>query len=76
MEPKSFEDAIKRLEEIASAFEKEDIKLEEALRLYEEGMKLVEFCSAKLEEAQNRIRLITGVKNGKIQTGQFDGEAQ
>lgn len=68
---KTFEEALKRLEEIAKRLEDEDIMLDEAINLYEEGMKLVDFCTKKLNEAQNRIKLITQVKDGKIETEDF-----
>ncbi len=69
---KNFEEALKRLEEIAKSLEREDIALDDAINLYEEGMKLVEFCSKKLQEAQNRVKLITSIKDGKLQTEDFD----
>ncbi len=68
---KNFEEALKRLEQIAKLLEREDIALDEAINLYEEGMKLVDYCSKKLQEAQNRVKLITGVKNGKLETEDF-----
>jgi exodeoxyribonuclease VII small subunit len=39
-----FEEAINRIEKIVKRIEREDIPLEEALTLYEEGMELVSFC--------------------------------
>jgi len=69
---KNFEEALKRLEQIAKLLEREDIALDEAINLYEEGMKLVDYCSKKLQEAQNRVKLITGVKNGKLETEDFE----
>ncbi len=68
----NFESALKRLEEIARKLEDEDIALDDAINLYEEGMKLVEFCSKKLQEAKNRVKLITGIKNGKIESEDFE----
>ncbi len=69
---KNFEEALKRLEQIAKLLEREDIALDEAINLYEEGMKLVDYCSKKLQEAQNRVKMITGVKNGKLETEDFE----
>ncbi len=69
---KNFEEALKRLEQIAKLLEREDIALDEAINLYEEGMKLVDYCSKKLQEAQNRVKLITGIKNGKLETEDFE----
>ena len=49
--PMKFEEALKRLEEIVNQME-QDADLEKSLVLFEEGIKLVRFCSSKLEEAK------------------------
>ena len=53
-----FETSVKRLEEITSALEKENISLEEALKLYEEGVRLVRACNERVEDAERRIRIL------------------
>ena len=53
----SFEDAMKRLEEIVSHLEKGDIPLEESIRLFEEGSGLIALCSTQLEEAEQKVSL-------------------
>ena len=65
-----FEEALKRLEEIAGILEKGDTSLDEALRLFEEGMKLSAFCQKKLTEVENKIKLIVQ-KEGKINFEEF-----
>ena len=57
----SFEDAMKRLEEIVLFLERGNIPLEEAVQAYEEGMILKQFCLEKLEHAQLRIEKVTGI---------------
>lgn len=57
----SFEDSMKRLEEIVQFLERGNIPLEEAVQAYEEGMALKQFCLSKLEHAQLRIEKVTGV---------------
>ena len=54
----SFEDALKRLEEIVHKLETGEAKLGEALDLYEEGTRLRQQCSARLDAAQARIEAI------------------
>ncbi|MBQ2072661.1 MAG: exodeoxyribonuclease VII small subunit [Oscillospiraceae bacterium] len=54
----SFEEAMKRLEEIVSHLEKGDIPLEESIRLFEEGSGLLAFCSSQLEEAEQKVSLL------------------
>ena len=45
----TFEEAIKKLEKIALALENEKIELDESLKLYEEGVKLVRYCNKLIE---------------------------
>lgn len=51
----TYEKAISRLEEIVSILEKNEISLDEALALFEEGTKLTGFCSNKLKNAKAKI---------------------
>ena len=51
----TYEQAVKRLDEIVSLLEKNDISLDEALSLFEEGTKLTSFCSRKLSDAKQKI---------------------
>lgn len=55
MNEMKYEDAINRLEEIVSLLEKNDISLDEALKIYEEGIKLTAFCKEKLDTAKAKI---------------------
>ncbi|MGM0545619.1 MAG: exodeoxyribonuclease VII small subunit [Bacteroidota bacterium] len=52
----SFEEALKRLEEIVNELEDESISLEQSIDLYEEGIKLSKICTETLEEAELRIQ--------------------
>lgn len=58
----SFETAIKQLDEIVKSLENGDIPLDEALALFEKGVKLTEICTAKLTAAEKQIKLL--VKDG------------
>ena len=58
----SFETAIKQLEMIVASLENGDIPLDEALALFEKGVKLTEVCTAKLTAAEKKIKLL--VKDG------------
>jgi len=60
-----FEDALKRLEEIADKLETGDLSLEESLKLYQEGIKLKEWCYKYLQEAEGKIYKIIQSNNGK-----------
>ena len=51
----SFEDAMKRIEEIVSDLERGELPLEESLDRFEEAVKLARSCQRKLEAAKKRI---------------------
>ena len=50
-----FEDAMEQLENIVQGLEEGELTLEESLVTFEEGMKLIKFCSEKLEEAEQKV---------------------
>ena len=51
----TYESAVKRLDEIVSLLEKNEVSLDESLALFEEGTKLTAFCTKKLNEAKAKI---------------------
>lgn len=58
MEEKGFEEALKELEGVVERLEQGDLPLEEALRLFEQGVRLSRLCHAKLNEAQRRVEIL------------------
>ncbi len=58
MEKKDFESAMKRLEEIVQILENGNLPLEESIKIFEEGMELIKFCTAKLEEAERKVTIL------------------
>lgn len=58
-----YEQAVKRLEEIVAKLEGGSLSLDESLKLYEEGAKLLDYCRKTLELAKQRIIDINEVKN-------------
>lgn len=55
----TYEEAIKRLEEIVELLEKNEVSLDESMKLFEEGTKLTAFCTEKLKSAEQKITVIT-----------------
>lgn len=51
----SLEKAMERLEEITVKMQSETITMDESLKLFEEGTKLVAFCNEKLNGAALKI---------------------
>ncbi len=55
----TFEQARALLEQTVAALEQNDLTLEEALRRYEEGFRMAQYCMARLDQAELRIRELT-----------------
>ncbi len=66
-EPKSFEVALARLEEISSRLESGETGLEESLIIYQEGMQLSAWCQKKLDEAQKKLKILVRNKKGELE---------
>ncbi|MGD2124460.1 MAG: exodeoxyribonuclease VII small subunit [Desulfobacteraceae bacterium] len=72
MAEKKFEEAMERLEEIVESLESGDLSLEESLRIFEEGMKLIGFCSKKLEQAEQKVSILIKDSGGKFAQQPFE----
>lgn len=59
-----FENALKRLEEIVKDLERGDLQLDDALKLFEEGVKLSKACLDILENAEKKIEILMQDKDG------------
>ena len=62
----SFEDALKRLEETVKVLESGTVPLEESLKLFEEGVALVKLCNGKLDEAEQKVKILRKTGDGEI----------
>ena len=60
------EEAMKRLDEILAALNQENVDLEEAMKLYEEGVRTVALCQKKLTEAERKISLLKITSDGEL----------
>ena len=70
----AFEVALKKLETIVENLENGDISLEEALKAYEEGVKMADVCSKRLGEAQKRVEVLMKTNAGKFKTEPYEEE--
>ncbi|OGW90965.1 MAG: exodeoxyribonuclease VII small subunit [Omnitrophica bacterium RIFCSPHIGHO2_02_FULL_63_14] len=66
-----FEAALKKLEAIVEEMESGELSLEKALKSYEEGVKLADFCSKRLTEAEKRVEVLMKTMGGKFKTAPF-----
>jgi exodeoxyribonuclease VII small subunit len=52
----SFEESLSKLETIVEKMESGDLKLEDSLKLFEEGMKLTKDCNLRLNEIEKKVK--------------------
>ena len=72
-----FEIAMERLEKIVEDLEAGNMDLDEALKKYEEGVRLSRACQKKLDEAEKKIEILTRTLDGALKKEPFameDGE--
>ena len=62
----SFEKALEKLEKIVEELEAGDLSLDDSLKKYEEGIKLVRACRQKLDKAKEKIEFLTKDEKGKF----------
>jgi len=65
------EDCLQRLEKIVDELERGDLALEQALKLFEEGVQLSNSCRKELEGAEGKVEILLK-QNGKLQAEPFE----
>ena len=68
---KTFESSLARLEEIVKSMESGDAMLDETLSLYEEGVKLIQFCTKALENAEQKVKILQKGEDGTLEEMDF-----
>ena len=76
MAKKTFEQAMKQLEQIVQDLESGDIPLEKAIQKFEEGIELSKFCSEKLDESEKRITILTRDAAGNVADMPFAADSR
>ncbi len=66
----TYEQAVGRLEEIAGLMESGKLSLDESMKLYDESVRLTEFCYSKLEAFKQRVYEVTS--SGEKEIAQND----
>lgn len=54
-----FQEAMNRLDQIVASLNSSDLDLEEAMKLFEEGLKLSKQCSTQLKDFEKRMDQLT-----------------
>ena len=71
----TFEQNIRRLEEIVAALEKGDAPLADSLALFEEGTRLIAACSGELDRAEQQVvKLMKGADGAPVELPFADKE--
>jgi exodeoxyribonuclease VII small subunit len=71
MAKQTFENAMKRLETIVQELESGDLTLDEALKRFQEGVKLSKFCSNKLDETERKVSILLKDEEGNVREEPF-----
>lgn len=69
----TFEAAMARLEEIVRLLESGNAPLDVSLSLYEEGVALVRLCNTRLDNAEQRVKILSFSETGEVQENDMTG---
>lgn len=67
----NFEQSLSRLEEIVRDLERQDLTLEQALRLFEEGIGHLRTVGTALESVDAQVKLLVEAADGSLSTEDF-----
>ena len=71
----NFEEKLEKLEKLSENIKQSDISLEDALKNYEEGIKLAKTLEKELDKMEGKIQILMNgeeTKDGKVELGLFD----
>jgi exodeoxyribonuclease VII small subunit len=71
-----FERSLSRLEEVVKRLESPQLSLDEAMKLFEEGVALSRECQKQLEEAEGRVEILLKKADGKLTAEKFEPEGE
>jgi|BioPla2DNA2_1021312.scaffolds.fasta_scaffold23004_3 exodeoxyribonuclease VII small subunit len=66
-----FEKSMERISEILKQLDSSEISLDESLKLYEEGAKLIAACTKRLQEAEQTVKKISIQSDGSYKEENF-----
>jgi exodeoxyribonuclease VII small subunit len=72
--PESFENILQKLERNVAELESGEVPLEEALRLFEEGIELSKVLTRRLAEAEESVKRLVKSGEGSFDVEEFRGE--
>jgi exodeoxyribonuclease VII small subunit len=71
-EKKSFETALRSLEEIVERLERGDLSLEESLSFFEQGVMCATHCQKRLQEVEAQVEVLLKKQDGSFAVGEFE----
>ena len=71
-----FERSLARLEEVVRRLESPQLSLDDAMKLFEEGVSLSRECQKQLEEAEGKVEILLKKADGKLSAEPFDPESE
>ncbi|PLY06001.1 MAG: exodeoxyribonuclease VII small subunit [Desulfuromonas sp.] len=70
--PKSFETALKKLEESVEQLESGELSLDEALKVFSGGVKQADACRKTLEDVELKVEKLLRQDDGSLRREEFD----
>ncbi len=71
MAKKTFESALKRLEKITDELESGELSLENSLKMFDEGIKLADYCNTQLTQAKAKVEILLE-ENGQLTPTKYE----
>ncbi len=71
-----FERSLARLEEVVRRLENANLSLDEAMKLFEEGVELSRECQKQLEQAEGRVEILLKKAGGDVVAEPFEPESE
>ncbi len=68
---KSFEENLNKLEDIVNNLEGGELKLDESLSMFEQGINLAKSCQKTLDEAERKVQILIEKEDGEIEEKDF-----
>jgi exodeoxyribonuclease VII small subunit len=72
-EPLNFAEQLERLEEIVRQLEGQDVDLDDALKLFEEGVERLREARERLTAAEAQVKQVLADQAGRLKVEDFDG---
>jgi exodeoxyribonuclease VII small subunit len=71
-----FESCPSRLEEVVRKLESPQLSLDDAMKLFEEGVALSSECQKQLEEAEGKVEILLKKSDGRVVAEPFEPEGE